>query len=387
MRSNIVLSPIYNDALSFIERGQYERAAEFLLECESDQESYVLSIPLRNLVNFRLAIKANTIPLNGQHILDDRHIHDVEVKAETHLVNGIYYNSCRMFKKAQQSFIQASLSYKEIGWNEKYFICVYNAIISEVNESENLMTEDHIQKLITLQLEADRLQNKKILGLVCRQKSYFFKEKQRWNAALQEAENAVSYLEGRVFTSDYHLALLNLADCYIELQLVTKAKAALEKIFSPIDPRVQFAYEFIVKRLNQSWNEQTLKQMVISNEVDPHFLYRAQLTSDDSTLKRITETKDSERAYLWNKKEEMLQLSNQNWKLAPSSKEFYLLNLLVEGPKSAEYIMSVLWPLYSEKEQLENRLYTLISRVNKKFNGIIKHEKGKYSINGILKLG
>lgn len=310
---------------------------------------------------------------------------DLVIQAEVALVNGIYLNACRLFSEAMTLFTQAKKIFKEIGWIDKFLVCSYNSIISDINSTQGLITDEQFSKLLELQVMADEYKNKKILGLVCRQKSYYYKEQKRWHAAVQEAESAISLMEGRSFVSDYHLALLNLSDCLIELGQKDKAQSYFEKIFQPIDPRVQFAYDFIQCRLSDEWTEERWKTFQIKNEIDPHFLYRASAClesakGDDPSSER---EENSAADFFWNQSLGRLRWKGQEWLLAPSSKEYLLINLLASGPKAPEFIMTVLWPLYSEKSQLVNRLHTLISRSNKKLDGIIKYSNGKYVIHGL----
>lgn len=387
MSQTKIITNEYTAALKYIEYGQYERASDYLLlKPDLPTEPHLNS--LKTLISFRLAIKANTVPLDGMNHLNVSNVNSSELKAEFEFVNGIYFNSCRIFKEASESFFRASQLYHKVNWLEKELFSFYNALISDINHSNDLMTSEHLIQLNKLQIKADEIQNKLILGFVSRQKSYFFKEKKKWNAALQEAKKAVFILEGRAFTSDYHLALLNIADCYLELNKIEKSRSYFEKVLHPIDPRVKYGYEYIKLRLSNQWNQHSYEKLAAGIESDPHFLYRAFTTSNTLSISKvdhqISDTYNLN-TYFLDKNNGVIKHSRQEWIISKSGKEFLLLKFLADGPKSSEYIMSVLWPQNPDLEQLESRLYTLISRTNKKLNGIIKYEKGKYSINGILK--
>lgn len=370
----------YLSTLQLIQSGEYELAAEsaFLNSIDSETENTKI---LKMLINFRLALKANSIPLDGKCQLSYINTYDKKLLAEIHLVNGAYFFNCKLYEKAMSSFNESKSLFKELKFQDKYFLAFYNFLMCEINLSEGLMKTEHFNKLLLLQNEAEDFNNKNILGLICRQKSYFFKENLKWNAALSEAERAVLFLESTGSRTDFQFALLNIADCFLELKLVQKAKAAFERIIPPIDSRVDFAYRFIEALINLDFNE---KKMTIFNprkDADPHFLYRAELKL--SQLSNSSEISIANQpCYFWSKNKGVFKNLTQEWVIQPDSREFVLLNLLIEGPKSTDYIIKILWPFYAERSQLVNRLYSLISKVNKKFNGLIIRSNGKYEIYG-----
>ncbi len=118
MSQTKIITNEYTAALKYIEYGQYERASDYLLlKPDLPTEPHLNS--LKTLISFRLAIKANTVPLDGMNQLNVSNVNSSELKAEFEFVNGIYFNSCRIFKKASESFFRASQLYHKVNWLEK----------------------------------------------------------------------------------------------------------------------------------------------------------------------------------------------------------------------------------------------------------------------------
>ena len=388
----------YIKALKFIETGFYEEAAQ-AISIIFDNENDLLLQQFKLLITQRLALKSNTLNQDGNHFLEIKNFTDARIKAEAHFVNGLYFNSCGLFQKSYDSFSEACQLYKKCHWDDKFLSSSFNTIICEINLSTHDMTEKQFQQLLDLQIHAEQVENKKILGLIHRQKSYYFKDQNKWRAALFEAELSVNYLETRAFKSDFQLSLLNYCDCALELNQLEKAQIAFERILGNLDPRVRFAYQFIEFRLNkavqgtnanESSNAHSKCDPYYNQECDPHFLSRYKKIIQQNTQKNIIETIQSQinsnNNFIWNKIKHSLKNDTKEWVLIPQSNEAKLIELLMQAPRSRTFLSLVLWPEYSQKSQVESRFYTTISRMNKKYNGIIAQTNGKYFINATIQI-
>lgn len=380
----------YIEALKFIETGFYEEAAQAISPLTENQNDLLLQ-QFKLLITQRLALKSNTLNKDGHHFLELKNFTDLRIKAEAQFVNGLYFNSCGFFQKAYDSFFEACQLYKKCNWDDKYLSASFNTIICEINFSTQDMTEKQFQQLLDLQIYAEQAENKKILGLIHRQKSYYFKDQSKWRAALFEAELSVNYLETRAFKSDFQLSLLNYCDCALELNQLEKAQIAFERIIGVLDPRVRFAYQFIEFRLNNKmFGINSSAPLSNNQECDPHFLSRYHKYIQNSSKENRSDQNQPQQMaknnFIWNKLENSLQNETTKWVLTPQSNEGKLFELLIQAPRSRTFLSLVLWPEYSEKSQIESRFYTTISRMNKKYNGIISQTNGKYFINATIEV-
>ena len=240
----------YLEVLSLIEKGLYEEASlqirDFrrrldggLDKIEEERHLHVLAI----LLSARIALKGGRLP---DHILsiDPEGLTLPFLKGEVYFVRGLYYGNQAKMPEASSYFEKAAEAFSATSNKDRFLLSRYNHLIclSYVPEINN-----HSLVLGFRQLEAlaQENNNQKILGLVLRQKSYFFKEAGRLLAAKLDAERSATLLEFYGSQSDFHLALLNLSEIQWNLGESEAAGAACERVLPPLDPRVLFPLNFI----------------------------------------------------------------------------------------------------------------------------------------------
>lgn len=374
----------YQTILHDIERGQYEIASQKLsqLRGEIDLRSKDSDAEfIRKLLTLRLSIR-NGYEAEACLNLDPNKTNDLSLKGEIHLVQGLYYSSKKSYIEALHSYRKAEEVYRSCGWIEKQLMSAFNRIASEINLHGQSIKEVDFENLIELQKEAELHQSKRLLGLIHRQKSYYFKDQAKWRAAAFEAEASSMYLELHASKSDYQIALLNLCDCYIELNKREKALTTYERVIGQLDRRIIYINEYIEFRLGLRATppEET-------DHADPHFLGRWRDINAQSNLEVQADELQiqldlpiNREGYYWDSQKSHLILQQQTWSLRRHGKEAILIETLLSQPQSTQLIAEKLWPEFTDLNTLMLRLYQHISRMNKKFPNLIISKNGKYHI-------
>ncbi len=205
-----------------------------------------------------------------------------------------------------------------------------------------------------------------------RQKSYLFQEIGRPHAALCEAEKAVKTLGLNGLLSDYQLALIQAADCAMDLGDSHVAKQYFEYVISPIDTRVKFPLAYLEAR-------------IFGNVMDPKWFDIVVPYWKLKFEKHFTRNKTPlEVNYYWNQNSGIFKdpISKKCTSILPRSLEGLLLNCLIHQKCSKSLLCEVLWPSHCNVYHLDNRLHKLISRLNKKFVPIIQFDGRFYFLNG-----
>lgn len=375
----------YQSILHNIERGQYEIASQKLsqLRDQMDLSSQDFDSELvRKLLTLRLSIR-NGYEAEACLNLDPSKTNDLSLRGEIHFVQGLYYLSKKNFNESLQSYRKAEEAYKACGWIEKQLMSSFNRIASEINLHGQSIKDVDFENLIQLQKEAEFHQSKRLLGLIHRQKSYYFKDHTKWRAAAFEAEASANYLELHASKSDYQIALLNLCDCYIELNEREKALTTYERVLGHLDRRIIFINEYIEFRLG-------IRSQVPEETVhaDPHFLARWRDINIQPLLETLRDVQQSESSssnkeasYYWDSQKSHLIQREQIWPLRRQGKEAILIETLLSQPQSTQLIAEKLWPEFTDLNTLMLRLYQHISRMNKKFPDLIISKNGKYHLN------
>lgn len=374
---------IYQSALKLVEQGQYNGASEKIREMR-DAGDHDVAL-MRLLLSSRIAIKSdlNQFPLES---LRSAHTESIWLKAETHFVLGLYYFSNSDWMSGIASFGSASEKYEKCGFLEKALLANYNAFIGGLNrESESKNSErplaDKLSEIQQLMIQAELQNNKRMLGLLLRQRSYELKDAGKVHAAFLDGKRAVEFLELFGPGSDYHLALINAVDCALDLNDQFMAKAYYEQIISPLDIRVEYPMAYIKSRMTgQIMNcDPTLPVCV-------H--YKQRLRKHLKSLTSLEGTpQDAAAKIIWAKSESCLKLSDGSRKrLYDKGFEAKLLSMLLKSSHKRSLLCEKLWPEYAESAQLDNRLHRLISRVNHKFNDIISYQNGSYQLSAEIEI-
>lgn len=364
---------LYQNILEMIYAGSYEQAAAAIRQLR-EQNSVIWDSDLalmQNLLATRIALKSGNIPnVDGLSVSIET---DNFLAGEVYLVKGITQYQSGNMAEGMAHYWSAKKYFEKSGHKDKELMAWYNHLIGDTHVVTRSLQEQ-LQMFRAIEVEADQYAQKRILGLVHRQKSYFYKEEERYNAALLEAEKSIYFLELYGAASDYHLGLLNAAELCIELQIPAQAKKYFEMILPPIDKRVQFPIAFIESRLNNS--EVNTSQIAQSC---PHFLYRYELWKSKKVPKEQVSTDD----LYWTDHEDSveIQFKGKTLSLKKNMLEYKLIEMLAVGPHPKSLICEKLWPEYSDVQHLDNRLHRLISRMNKKSEGLITYSEKLYKLS------
>jgi tetratricopeptide (TPR) repeat protein len=202
--------------------------------------------------------------------------------------------------------------------------------------------------LNSLSAKAYLIADHHLLSIIYRQRSLVYKELFKYQAAIEDSHKALDLLMGARNHSDAQRVYLNLCDVYMDLNNREMAQLYFERLIRPIDPRHAFSVAYIHARINK------LNEIAVSDFsfICPHYKKRATLRnivlSVEESLSGLT---DSERK---------------------------LLVLLKESPRKKTDLVKLIWPERSNPKSLDNRLYQLIFRVNKKSSYKIQKSLGLY---------
>ncbi len=372
----------YHEILTLIEKGFYEQASLKLRDVrkrielptltEKERTWHTLSI----LLSSRIALKGGLKP---DHIegIDIASIKDPFLIGEVCFVKGLYYFNQAKMAEGANSFLTASQAFDACGKTERQWIARFNFLIGKSHQP-NIDTHWLFTELRELEVAVQQGENNKLLGLILRQKSCLYKELGRIHAAKTDGIRAVSLLELHGAQSDYQLALLNMVDISLEQNELQEAHDYIDRVLTPLDPRVVFPYSFYKHRLNGT-------PLALTAKVNscPHFLSRFDLWEREQP-KPITEMpslNDASEAIIWNATVGELKVNSKMFSFKVGSMETKLLNNIYSAPVSKELLSERLWPGFAQIHLLDNRLHRLISRVNKKLGGLIQYHKGQYFLS------
>jgi tetratricopeptide (TPR) repeat protein len=376
----------YKEIVEKIYRGLYEEASVEIRSLR-EKNSFIWNAKwslMQTLLAARIALKSGQIPENIDS-LEPSVETPLFLAAEIYMLKAIVLYQSGRLKEGINYYMQARSCYQSTGHKNKELLCQFNILIGETHVVKKSL-HDFLQDFRLLQAEAESCGQFRILGLVYRQKSYLYKEDGKINAALFEAEKSMRYLELYCAASDFQLGLLNIAEILLELEMTSEAKKYYEMLLEPIDRRVLFAKTYIEMRLfGSSLNEEFREQSC------PHFLQRyafwqsrfnlpayqqgSELTEqEDLQVDRLVLSSDSEKLYI--------KLKDQCLALRRHCLESKLIEILKQGPQSKALICEKLWPEYSDTHHLDNRLHRLISRINKKVDGLVLYSSKTYKLWG-----
>ncbi len=372
----------YIEILNLIEKGFYEEASQKLRvhrknadmpqsrnQFESHNDWNLLSM----LLSFRLTLHSGILPKSFINIQIET-ISNLYIKGEFYFVNGLYLFHINKMQEGAIYFFYAAEIFKQIAKNDRFYVSQYNYIIGKSYEP-NISTHWLLTEIRKLEeeLQSNPTQHQKILGVCLRQKSYLYKDLKHFQAAFDEGLKSAQLLEIYGSQSDYQLSLINLCEISLEQTNLDNAKLYLQKIIPPMDPRVQFPYHFFKHR---TFNVPLNLEML--NHSCPHFLERFNIWKKSHKIKFRNTKNEPQTQNNWNALTGELTLNQEVIKFKQASLEFKLLQSIHKGPISKELLCERLWPEYSQIHLLDNRLHRLISRLNKKTNGLIEFKNGSY---------
>lgn len=364
---NSVILDQYLQALAAIEASQFDRAAEIVrtwrLQIENAIENLSWMEDLRRLISARLALKAGHSQQTIEQLLERPSIQDPFVMAEYHFVRGLFYFQTDQSLKGAEEFDIAASLYLVAKKPEKALLARYNRYVGKIN-ADQLEFLDQYEVLNELEKEALSIHATKALAWILRQKSYLFQAQGRFAAALSFIQEAAQIFKIHGPISDYQLAVLQAADCYLELGKSLEAQGEFEKLLGNIDARVEFARDYILARLEQ-------RELNLN-----HYSVRPPVWEKKWKSKQ---QQSSPQFGHWNLSSGELKINSENIKIKLSSKEGSLLRILMQNKRSKSSICEMLWPEQAETLTLDNRLHKLLSRLNKKIELVI-YKDGFYSL-------
>lgn len=273
---------------------------------------------------------------------------NITLLAEVYFVSGLIAFYSEDFIKGVENFSKAAGFYRQMNLKKRELLSEYNVYIGKATIDFDWSGEEQIVFLNSLAAKAYLISDHHLLSIIYRQRSLVYKELSKYQAAIEDSLKALDLLLGTQNHSDAQGVYLNLCDIYLDLNEPLKAQLYYEKIITPIDPRHAFALAYINARLNN------ITHIMVSDFsfICPHYKKRVSLCGISLEV------------------EESLQDLTES--------ERRLLVLLRESPRRKTDLVKLIWPEKVNPKSLDNRLYQLIFRVNKKSKYRIQKNLGLY---------
>ncbi len=329
---------------------------------------------LRILISARVAIK--TLGKVGEDVysaLDPAQTRDPFLRGELHFARGLHHFHQGDFSSGAAEFSEGQRAYHASKNLERELLCAYNVYSGSVNAGTLSDPVECLAELRDLERLASIAKNKKILGIVFREKSDHLQSLGKLLAAAESAAQSVRLLELHGAKSDYHLALIQAADVECDQGRQALALTLVDRIVPPVDQRVEFALQMIKARLE-----------LLPCPALPEFCVASDRRKWLRTFGDISTTTIP--VITWNLKNQILALGEEinketrPIKIKDSSLEGKLLKTLASGPMSKSRLAESLWPEHCGKAHLDNRLHRLLSRFNHKTSGLVKFDGHRYHL-------
>lgn len=357
----------YWKVLKSIEGSQLAAASKLLREFRHQSGSDGRYIFLRSLLSARIAMKDGNFDLQPNQF-DPEAAPTTELRAEALMIKAMLENNRGNYDASAENFLAAAKSYSQCQREDRELLALFNHQITRMGSQITL--EEQLDELRSIEKRALAGNHKRVLNLIRRHKSFLYYDHGKFRPALSEVRKTIQYFELNGPKSDYHIALLHAADCCIDLGRAEAAKTYLEYILGDLEARVRFPFHYVNAKLEgkkiefekfplvtEYWKKRALRgmQMIHSSVEQPSMIWRRS--------KNQLEFLDGKKAIL-----------------KPASLEGKLIEMLSHSRSSKQLISERLWPEHSELFVLDNRLHRLVSRVNKKFCGIIGFDGFYYSL-------
>lgn len=320
----------------------------------------------QQLITWRIALKHGFEQINTSSV-DPNRIEDRELRAEVLFLRAKVHLHLKDYASAMRDFTDAGLLYRSLSNFEYYLRSLFNAHIafSFTNPSENA-EQASLERVLS---EAENFRHEPgariIFGLVYRQRSYRLWEKAKYNAALFDAKRAV-HLLGAGPSSDRHLALVHLADCYACLGKRDCAERTLEYLPADIDDRVRFPKAYVSARLRSRADLDLTAFQVVNDH------WRGRYAG----LSRDLGGAQAPNAHLvWDvTTSQLLDGVVAIGRIKVASLEGRLLQQLMRVPAPKQVLIEALWPEVAAREALDDRFHRLLSRLNGKLGSLIVYD-------------
>lgn len=356
----------YRMLLAELELGKLDRVAaqvqqwRTLIENYHSLGSFIES--LRRLLSSRLALKGGQSQAIVESLLAGLKFEDFFLTGETHFVRGLLCFQSERYAEGAVEFQLAHDAFVKSGDMHKALLSLYNAQGGKAN-ADQMSALDQYEFLVEIEKRALAHECRKILALVVRQKSHLMQDEGRFAAALSFAQEAALIFKLEGTTSDYHLSVLQTADCYLDLERNLEAQGEIEKLMGDLDARVLFARDYVLSRMGKAKFNPTN--------------YRVQPRAWEKKWSKVHKFEQSE--LTWNSETGKVSGKDLDIMIKKGSKEGELFALLLVNKKSKAMLCEMLWPEQAEVELLQNRLHKLISRINKKHE-LISFADGHYFV-------
>jgi len=365
----------YLKARAWVEQGLYEKAS---LRLRLMRDQSLVSNPefkfLRTLVGARIAIKsAGGNATVDERDLDPSRVSDPFLHAEAYFVRGLLFFHRRAFKAGTLEFQKAEGFYRKLGpsFADRELLSAFNAYSGMTNAGGPLPEPlEILQKLKTLERRSIECKNKKIMGLILRDKSEIYQNLSRFESALEDAKHSSRLLEIYGPKSDYDLALIQAADCCVDLSLFSQARNYLGRVLEPVDKRARFPHAMVLARMSGESIDPSGFEVVVPCSIDK---WKRQFHEK-------VQTKAEKPRWNLSRQEFQLQSGKRVIRLKPGSLEGKLIKALAHGKASKAQLCEMLWPQECDRLLLDNRLHRLVSRTNRKLSNLIRFDGSQYSV-------
>jgi tetratricopeptide (TPR) repeat protein len=373
----------YHAILELLESGRCEEASASTREVFSDSDSPVHTA-LRRLISMRISMKSMA---GTDGVIEVQKWNDVPwIEAESHFVLGLSKFHLGLFTEGCENFQASEKIFAALGFNARAYLSAYNRLIGQSYAKQFASIQDELRQLRELEKNIrekisetphDLSRCKRVLALILRQKAVVFEKDQRHHAAMGELSQAIEIFEFEGPQSDYHLALLQIADLSLDAGDARAAKRFFETVIAPVDSRVEFALAYLKWRIFETPFQPS------AFEVQPPFWkerYESRCRSQIS--------KENDTILIWNLSQNELSSpeTGQIWKVKPSSLEGKLIRILSKSRTSKHLIAETLWPEQAKVSHLDHRLHQLISRVNQKYSNLVLFDGTAYKLSCSVEL-
>lgn len=365
----------YSQTLTQILSGHLDSVSDEIHERRSQKESTDGQIE-RSLLAIRLAMKAGNL-LESPENLRAENTQSVFLKAEIHFVQGTYFAMTSRHAEAVLSYAQAAQNYELAQKYERQALSLFNELIARSYAANlNLEVEEvQLKKVLALCLEHNI---SKVEFLCRRHQAYRLYEQERYQESVQMLLLWVARKD-TLTKSDSELALLHIADCFWELRDLRQALNYFDQVPALHDERVRFPKALVEAKI---WQK----------EIDIHSFSLV----TDHWRKRFEKFKPSDAAIkakvakakglMWSQATGVLSKGSKlQGKIKPNTLEGHLLRLLMDAPRTKNYLCEALWPAEMEVFFLVDRFHQMIQRIQRKTNGLIEFDGQAYRLKENLK--
>ncbi|HWU42506.1 MAG TPA: hypothetical protein VN132_03675, partial [Bdellovibrio sp.] len=299
------------------------------------------------------------------------------LKAEILFVKASYFAQTSQHSFAASNFHKASEFYAQTQDREKEALSRFNHFIAESYILKSTLAEEN-QKLQLIVSHCQQHQVPKIEFLCHRHRSFRLYESAQYQEAIDCLITWIARTDA-LTRSDSHLALLHIADCFLELRDVRKAIFYCDQVPTQIDERVRFAKAYVDAKI--SGHGLDIQNFPL---VPSHWKQRY----EKSHLKKTSDlTAKSSESLCWNLKTGLLTLNKSlKGKFKAQSLEGQLLRLLMDASRSKSHLCESLWPSEMETAFLDDRFHQLVQRINRKSKNLIVFDGQFYRLSSAIHL-